>query len=166
MPPFVVHERCKAWRFWSGKDTAFLQRQALTSLMGPTFEIIDIASPSLQVSMGRKGKSHAAQIHSMAIGHGTAVLHAIWRSRNHQKPALVPREVVVVVFSKAGVQVPIWQVNRAQAGRVDALEEEVVDERIVVALIVHVVGVRDLVASPARRRLLWVKLPAQCTVLE
>lgn len=103
----------------------------------------------------RRGLSAKAQQH-MAL---------LWRSRDYQNPSLVPREVVVVIFRKACVQVPVWQVNRAQAGRVNTLEEEVVDEGIVIALIVHIIGVGDLVAGPARLLLLQGSLSAQRRML-
>ena len=84
---------------------------------------------------------------------------------DHQEGSLVAREVVVVILRKAGVQVPVWQVHCAEAGRIDVLEEEVVDERIVVALVVHVVGVGHFVTSPAKCSLLWWKYFAPSRML-
>ena len=66
---------------------------------------------------------------------------------------------MVIEFCKAAVQVPVWQVDAAEAGRVQALEEEVVDERIVIALVIHVVCVGDLLTSPTQQMVSPPKLP-------
>ena len=80
---------------------------------------------------------------------------------DHQEGTLIAREVVVIILRKAGIQVPVWQVDCAEAGRINALEEEVVDERVVIALVVHVVGVGHFLASPAKCQLSLKVLPAQ-----
>ena len=91
--------------------------------------------------------------------------HCACRSRAHQESTLVAGEVVVVILCKAGVQVPVRQVNRAEAGRIHTLEEEVVDERVVIALVVHVVGVGYLLTSPAKCMLLQRAMSAEGLML-
>ena len=67
----------------------------------------------------------------------------------HQDASLVVGQVVVVILWEALVQVAFREVNGAQAGGFQTLEEEVVDQRVVIALIVHVVCMRHLLTRPA-----------------
>ena len=61
------------------------------------------------------------------------------------------RQEAAVGAEEAAVQVAAGQVERTQARRLQVLHKEVVDEGHVVALQVHGVRVRDLLARPARR---------------
>lgn len=62
-----------------------------------------------------------------------------------------PRQEAAVGADEAAVEVAAGEVERAQARRLQVLYKEVVDEGHVVALQVHGVCVRDLLARPARQ---------------
>ena len=61
-----------------------------------------------------------------------------------------PRQEAAVGANKAAVQVAAGKVERAQARRLQILHEEVVDEGHVVAVQVHGIRMRYLLARPAR----------------
>ena len=69
-----------------------------------------------------------------------------------------PRQEAAVGAEEAAVQVAAGKVERAQARRLQVLDKEVVDEGHVVALQVHGVRVRNLLARPAQQskpHLVW-----------
>ena len=90
---------------------------------------------------------------SVGLNNGSLPLHALMivpaGKGLHQDGGLVPGQVVIIKLWPICIQMALWKIDGAQPGRVQALNEEVIKQRIIIALVVHVVGMGDLLPRPA-----------------